>query len=285
MTPHAEGEFAGSEGRLYWQAWQPADAKGKAKALLIIVHGYAEHSGRYRHVADYFAAHGYAVYTFDQIGHGQSAGQRGHVVDFDHYIEDLKRFIALAQSKEPGLKTFLLGHSQGGLVVLRYGIVYPADVNGVVVTGAGLMLSMLVPAWKLALGKVLSNLVPTFSMSSDIPAQYLSHDPAVSGAYAAQDPLVHHVATARWASEFFAAQADTLAAAERFTLPYLLLHGGDDHIASVEGAKQFHAAAASRDKTLKFYDGYYHELYNELGKETVLADVDEWLEKHLTQGD
>ncbi len=222
MSQHLEGKFSGTEGELYWQAWKP---DGAPNALLIILHGFDDHSARYAHVANYFAARGYAVYTFDQIGHGQSAGKRGHVTRFDNYVEDANRFVALARTKEPERKTFLLGHSQGGLVALRYGIAHPQGVNGIVTTGAALMLALTPPAWKVRLGKVLANVAPSFAMSNAIPIEVLSHDPAILTARK-QDAHRHGVATARWANEFFAAQADTLAAAPRFTLPCLLLHGG-----------------------------------------------------------
>ncbi|MEP7198248.1 MAG: lysophospholipase, partial [Chloroflexota bacterium] len=265
------------EGQLYWQAWKP---DGELKALLVIAHGFDDHSARYAHVADHFGARGYAVYTFDQIGHGQSAGPRGHVESFEHYVEDLNRFVALAQTQVPDVKSFVLGHSQGGMVSLRYGIAHPHAVSGIVTSGAGMMLSMSPPRWKVTLGKVLSNVAPRFALANGIPPNALSRDPAVAAARQ-QDPHRHGVATTRWADEFFKAQADTLAAAPRFTLPCLLLHGGADPIINPEATKQFFAAASSTDKTMKIYDGMYHEIYNEVGKEQVLADVEQWIDKRL----
>jgi alpha-beta hydrolase superfamily lysophospholipase len=278
MSTQAEGRIAASAGQLYWRAWKPS---GPARALLVLAHGYAEHIGRYEHVAGFFQGRGFIFYAFDQAGHGKSDGRRGHVNAFGDYISDLKRFVAFAQEREPRLPTFLLGHSQGGLVSLAYGVGQPTELRGIVVSGPALRLAMPVPAWKLNLGKALSGVVPTLAMPNGIPSDFLTHDPLISGAYARQDPLVFKVATARWATEFFRAQTETLAAAPRLTLPCLLLHGGDDRIASPEGTRQFFAAAGASDKTLKIYDGFYHEIFNEIGKEQVLADVAQWLEKHL----
>src|ERR1700737_4052747 len=111
MTSDAEGKLAGSMGQLYWRAWKPS---GPAKALLVLAHGYAEHIGRYEHVANFFRGRGFAFYAFDQIGHGKSDGRRGYVNSFADYLADLKGIITFAQARERGLPTFLLGHSMGG---------------------------------------------------------------------------------------------------------------------------------------------------------------------------
>jgi acylglycerol lipase len=277
MIAQAEGRFAGSPGQLYWRAWNPT---GRAKALLVLVHGYAEHIGRYEHVANFFRGRGFAFYAFDQAGHGKSDGRRGYINAFTDYLTDLKGFIALAQAREPGLPTFLLGHSMGGLESLTYGEQQPAELRGIIVSSPGLRLAMPVPAWKLVLGKALSRLAPSLAIANGIPSQFLTHDPAISGAYAQRDPLVFKTATARFADEFFRAETRTLAEAPRFIMPCLLMHGGDDRIASPEGTRQFLATAGSADKSLKIYDGFYHEIFNEIGKERVFEDVAQWLEKH-----
>ena len=280
MSAPSDGTLTGSAGRLYWRARKPA---GPARALLVLVHGVAEHIGRYEHVAAYFVGRGYAFYAFDQAGHGKSEGARGHINAFGDYLADLQRFITLAQEREPGLPTFLLGHSMGGLVSLAYGEQQPPELRGIIVSAPGLRLAMPVPKWKRALGKALSGVMPTLAMANGIPPELLTHDPAISGAYAQHDPLVFKTATARWATEFFRTQVETLAAADRFTLPCLLMHGGDDRLVSPEGTRQFFAAAGSADKSLKIYDGFYHEIFNEIGKEKVFEDMRAWLEQHVAR--
>ena len=276
MTAHLEGQFVGGEGQLYWQAWQP----DVAKALLVIVHGFDDHSGRYAHVAEYFSARVFAVYTFDQIGHGKSGGARGHIDRFDDYVEDLDRLIGLARSKSPGVKVFLYGHSQGGMVALRYGIANPDRVNGIITSGAGMMLAMPTPAWKVGLGKVLARGMPRFAMANGIPLDALTHDEQML-ALTRSDPLRHGRASARWADEFFRAQQDTLANASQLHVPLLMLHGGSDRLIDPEATKRFYASAASRDKRMKIYDGMYHEICNEVGRERVLADMEQWLNERL----
>jgi alpha-beta hydrolase superfamily lysophospholipase len=276
------GHFTGVTAQLFWRAWLPSTPP---KALLVLLHGFDDHSGRYQHVGDTFAQRGFAVYGFDLIGHGQSEGRRGYVARFDDYLEDVKRFVAIAQTKTPDVPTFLVGHSMGGLIALRYGILYPQELSGVITTGAALLLALPVPSWKIMLSKTLSQLVPTFTLPNDIPAQLLTHDQTiVNTRLNHQDPYTHYVATARWGAEFLAAQADTLAQAPRFSLPCLLMHGSADGIVSPDGTRRFHDACGSADKTIKIYDGFYHEVYNEIGKEQVFADVEQWLNQHVEKG-
>jgi alpha-beta hydrolase superfamily lysophospholipase len=270
--------FDGCTGRLACRAWHPA---GQPRGLLVLAHGYAEHIGRYAHVAESFTARGYAVYGYDMIGHGLSEGRRGHVARFADYVEDLRRFVAIAQNRDPERSTFIVGHSQGGLIALAYGETNPVGLSGMVISAPGLELAMPVPGWKLALSKVLSRIAPTFSMANGIPAEYLTRDHSIASAYAVTDPLIVKVASARWAAEFAQAQSDTLAGANRFRLPVLLMHGSADRLINPDSTRRFYAAAASEDKTLKIYDGFYHELFNELGKEQVFADMESWLERHL----
>jgi len=277
VIAHSEGQFVGGEGQLYWQAWQPE----AARALLLIVHGFDDHSGRYTHVAEYFSSHGFAVYAFDQIGHGKSGGARGHIDRFDDYVEDLNRFVGLARSKSPGMKAFVYGHSQGGMVALRYGITYPNRVDGIMTSGAALLLAMPAPAWKVGLGRVLASRMPKFAMANGIRLDALTHDERMLE-LTRSDPLRHGRASARWADEFFKAQRDTLASASRFTTPLLMLHGGVDRIISPEATRQFYASAASRDKQIRIYEDMYHEICNEVGRQQVLADMEQWMNERLS---
>lgn len=278
MQTDNQTTFDGFSGKLAWRAWRPST---QPRAVLVLAHGYAEHIGRYAHVAEYFTGRRYAVYGYDMAGHGLSEGRRGHITHFSDYLEDLRRFIAVAQTREPELPTFVVGHSQGGLIALAYGETNPPGLEGMVISAPGLELAMPVPGWKIGLGKILSKLVPTFSMSNGIPEEHLTRDSAVSGAYAQTDPLIVKVASARWVTEFSQAQTDTLAAAHRFQLPCLIMHGSADRLINPDGTRKFFAAAGSEDKTLKIYEGYYHELFNEVGKEQVFADVAQWLDKHI----
>jgi len=271
---HAEGKFNASDGlELYYQAWRP---DGETKAALAVVHGYGEHSGRYLNPVNYFVPRGYALYAFDLRGHGKSAGQRGHINRFDEYLSDTDTFLKLVREQQPGRKVFLLGHSLGGLIVAAYAEDHPGELPGLIMSSAFLQFKLKVPGWKMALARTLSNLMPTFTMTNDVPAAHLSHDSALVAAYDV-DPLNHHVATARWGTQVIAAQTRTLDRAGEVTIPVLVLYAGADQIADPEGSALFFERVKLTDKAVHRYDGYYHEIFNEMDKDTVFRDLEVWL--------
>jgi alpha-beta hydrolase superfamily lysophospholipase len=271
---HTEGKFNTSDGlELYYQAWQP---DGETKAALAVVHGYGEHSGRYLNPVNYFTPRGYALYAFDLRGHGKSAGQRGHINRFDEYLSDTDTFLKLVREQQPGRKVFLLGHSLGGLIVAAYAEDHPGELPGLIMSSAFLQFKIKVPGWKMTLARTLSNLMPTFTMANDVPAAHLSHDPKVVATYDV-DPLNHHVATARWGTEIMAAQTRTLDRAGELTIPVLVLYADADQIADPKGSALFFERVKLADKTVHRYDGYYHEIFNEMDKDTVFRDLEVWL--------
>ena len=272
---HTEGKFTARDSlELYHQAWLP---DGEPKAAFVVVHGYGEHSGRYVNPVNYFVPRGLAFYAYDLRGHGKSPGPRGHIVHFDEYLADTHAFLKLVRELNPGRRMFLLGHSLGGLIVSAYVENYPTDdLSGLIMSSAFLGFRMQVPAVKAAMGRVMSSLMPALTMKNDLSAALLSHDPAVVAAYDA-DPLNHHVGTARFLTEVTTAQARTLERAGEVRLPLLVMYAGDDQIADPECSRVFFERAASADKTLHGYDGYYHEIFNETNKEVVFKDWECWL--------
>jgi len=271
---HTEGKFNASDGQeLYYQAWRP---EGEPKAALAVVHGYGEHSGRYLNLVNYFAPRGYALYAYDLRGHGQSAGQRGHIHRFNEYLSDTDTFLKLVREREPNRQVFLLGHSLGGLIVSAYAEEHPGELPGLIMSSAFLQFKIKVPGWKAAVARVMSALNPTMTMPNDLPASWLSHDPAIVAAYDT-DPLNHHVATARWFTEVLAAQTRTLDRASELQIPVLALYAGDDLIGDPAGSALFFERAQLADKTQHRYDGYYHETFNEVEKEIVFRDLEAWL--------
>ena len=272
---HTEGRFSTADKlELYYQTWQ---SEGSPKAALAIVHGYGEHSGRYLNVVNYFAPRGYALYAFDLRGHGKSPGQRGHVNRFEEYLADTDAFLKFVRQLNPGRKLFLLGHSLGGLIVAAFAESYPTgELSGLIMSSAFLQMKMKVPGWKMTMARTLSNLLPTFTMANDLGADLLSHDPSVAAAYTT-DPLNHYAATARWGTEIFAAQTRTLDRAGEVKTPTLVIYAGDDQIADPEGSALFFERLKVTDKTTHCYDGYYHEIFNEVGKDTVFKDMENWL--------
>ena len=256
--------------------------------MLTVVHGYGEHGGRYAHVAAALAPAGIAVEVCDLRGHGASDGARGHVDRFECYLDDTRRFLEDVATDHPGAPLFVLGHSLGGLIVALIaegppgvggpspGDTGPSSWAGVVLSSPFLRLAEMPSAPVLATARLLSAITPARDIGNTLDPEALSHDAGVVAAYRV-DPLNHHVATARWAVETIAAQEKALAGATRLSLPLLVLYGSADAIAAPGQTRTLYERASSPDKTLRCYDGWYHELFNEVGKERVLADLAVWL--------
>jgi alpha-beta hydrolase superfamily lysophospholipase len=277
---HNEGRFSGYGGlELYYQCWRP---EAKPKAVLTITHGHGEHSGRYGNVVDWFVPRGYAVHAFDLRGHGHSAGPRGHIDRWDVLREDLGAFLALVREQERGQPVFLMGHSLGGLIALEYVLHHPEGLAGVVASGPVLSEPGISP-FLITLSKVLSRIVPRLALKSGLDTTALSRDPAVVAAYV-NDPLVHSFGTARLGAELAKAVEWTQAHAADLALPCLIVHGAEDRICPPEGSRIFYENVAFADKERQVYAGYYHEVYNDVGKEQVLAAVQAWIERHLPAG-
>ncbi len=272
MTTNKEGMIKSKDGTEIFYKYILAD---KPKASVFIVHGLGEHLGRYDNVTNTLKE--YNLFLLDLRGHGKSGGKRGHVMRFDEYLDDVDALRNEMKGLVQG-KTFILGHSMGGLIVLRYAIYRPEGISGVVSSGPLLGVNVKVPKIKDMIGRLVANLAPGLSMSNEIDTGKLSHNKAVVDAYN-NDPLVHAKVSARWYVEMVKAMEDTNANAGRLSMPCLILHGSADALTNPESSREFFEKAGSKDKTYKLYDGYYHEVYNEVEKQKPLSDMAEWLNK------
>ncbi len=271
---HTEGHFTTSDGAdIYTRAWLPDDTP---QAIILIVHGLGDHSGRYGHYVDYFVPRCYALYSFDTRGHGRSSGVRGHVDRFDRYVEDIDQRIAEARSDWPGTPLFVLAHSLGSLMGLSYARQHPDKLTGLIVTGTALKDALQVPAWQRRLATVLSRVTPSLKMNNGIALSGLSHDPAVMTVYQA-DPLTHTWGTPRLATEAEAVRAQIRQSASSWHVPTLMLHGSADPICLAEGARQFAAQAPAGMAEYHEYAELYHEIHNEPEREQVFRDIEAWL--------
>ncbi len=274
---HEEGFFSGVDNtELYYQSWQPDEP---ARAVLVIAHGLGEHSGRYQNVVKALVPQGYAIYALDHRGYGRSPGQRGHINEWAEYREDLRQFVQMVQEKEAERPLFLMGHSMGGCIALNYAEDYPGGLQGVVASAPAVG-KLDIPTALAVMSKLLSSVWPSMSVSSGLDVEAISRDTAVIETYQ-NDPLVHDKGTPRLATELDKAAQETLARANTFQPPLLLIHGDADRLVNVQNTREFYTAVPHNDKTLIIYEGGYHESHNDLHKDEMLADLTVWLEEHL----
>ncbi len=280
MIHHKQGTFPGvGKLQLYYQSWYPEE---KVKAILAIVHGLGAHSDRYKNVIQHLIPKQYAVYGFDLRGHGRSPGQQGYINRWSDFREDLRAFLELIKTQHPKTPIFLLGHSLGSVIVLDYALRYPQEAStlGGVITLAPALGKVGVSKTRLLIGKLLSRVWPRFTLNTGLDLSASSRDENIIAAYA-QDSLRHTRGSARLATEFFATVDWVNTHAADWQLPLLILHGGADRVTLPEGGKIFYQRVSSPDKLRIEYPGAYHELQNDLNYQEVLADLENWLERHL----
>ncbi len=262
---------------LYWKAWLP---DGKPKAIILVAHGLGEHINRYTNLVNNVIPRNYAVYGLDHRGHGKSEGPRCYIDRFQIYIDDLKTFADMVCKENPGLKTILLGHSMGGLIATCYAEQHQDELCCLVVSAPLLAPGDSVAPATITMAKILSVLTPRLGVQT-LDSTYLSHDRAVVEAYD-RDPLVYRgKITARLGSEMFTTMFRVQQGMPALKIPLLIMQGTGDKLVSPEGAKLLHTRAGSADRTLKMYDGFYHELFNEPDREKVFADLVPWLDSHI----
>jgi alpha-beta hydrolase superfamily lysophospholipase len=249
-------------------------------AVLLIVHGLAEHSGRYGNVVNHFVPLGYAVYGIDHPGHGRSDGPRAHAERFQDFLDPLQVFLGRIRDWQPGIPIFLVGHSLGGLISAAYLIDQPDEPAGAILSAPSVMMPGSVSTLTLLAGKVLSALLPRLGLVR-LEAEGVSRDPVVVRAYR-QDPLVFTgKITARLGTELLQAMGRVLAEAQKISLPLLILQGAEDKLVDPQGAQVLFDRVSSVDKTIKVYEGLYHEVFNEPEHDQVLGDVEKWLAGQL----
>lgn len=275
---HIEGNFRGVRNtNIYCQAWRP---EGNVKAVLLVVHGLGEHCGRYMNVVNHFVPLGYAVYGFDHIGHGKSDGVREFVERFEDYTNTLTIYHNMVKGWQMGKPVFLLGHSMGGLIASHYLIDHQANFRGAVISAPSIKVSDSISQATITLGKILSVLAPKAGVLA-LNANGVSRDPEVVTTYL-NDPLVFHGKTpARLAAELLSAMLRVATTADKITLPFIVVQGGEDKLVDPAGAKMLYDKASSHDKTIKVYEGLYHEVFNEPERARVLKDVETWLAGHV----
>jgi alpha-beta hydrolase superfamily lysophospholipase len=255
-----DSTFPGSEGSVFYRAWQPETPPHR---IVVVVHGYAEHSARYQHVAEILSAAGSAVYAEDHLGHGRSEGERALITDFEHVVDDLASLADLATGEHPGLPLLFMGHSMGGLLASRYAQRHPERVAGLLLLGA------VIGDWRWARETLAQPTMP------DPPTDWsgMSRDPAAVREYST-DPLVYRDRYQRPLLEAEVVALDRFNAdIGRLTMPVLLLHGRDDpfvyYRTSLEAACRLPTGAL----VIRVFPGARHELVNETNRMEVLGEI------------
>ena len=270
----AEFTLTGRHGReLFVRVWESPQTP---RAVIILAHGFGEHSGRYEHVASRLTGAGYLVVAPDHHGHGHSAGPRARV-DFADAVADLDQVVDSQVRIHPHLPVIMLGHSMGGGIALRYAIAHQQRLRGLILSAPLVRLDVN-PALKV-IGRLTARVAPGAPVAQ-LDAGLVSRDPAVVSAYIA-DPLVHHgsipaATAAGWVRHGGSIMAD----AGRITVPTLLLWGTADGLCPPAGAEQLARALSATDLTTRSFDGLYHEIFNEPEREAVLNEVVAWLAAH-----
>lgn len=267
--------------QLHERAWP---AQGQPRAVVVIVHGYGEHIGRYDATALALGAAGFTVRGFDLRGHGQSGGTRGFCRRFGEYLEDLDAEIVRARGES--LPLFLLGHSFGGLIAAHWALAHPSELTGLVLTSPFFGLALAVPGAKVLAGKIASKIYPSLALPTGLKGADVSRDPEIQALYES-DPLNNKNATARWFTETAAAQAELEQRAGEIKLPVLLIAGGADPVASTAQARRVFERLGAADKRLNVLDGQRHEVLNELlaDRTRTVGEIAEWLQAHARADD
>ncbi len=278
---HAKGTLIGQRSvQLVYASFVPDTAP---KAAVALAHGIGEHMGRYSHVVEVLVQRGYAVYSIDHRGHGESQGRRAVVERFEYFVDDLRLMVDKLQADLPGLPVFMLGHSMGGLIAFHYAARYQHELAGLVLSGPALELDA--PPHLRRVARLLGTLAPWLPVAplAKGPESALSRDPRVQELFNA-DPLVYKKKVkAGMGYQLLKAVMEAQALMAQLALPLLLMQGEADRIVNPAGVKRLYAEARSADKTLKLWPECRHEIFNELEKDEIIAYAADWLDAHVPQ--
>jgi len=275
---HEEGFLNSADHlRLFWQRFTPP----KARATVFVLHGAGDHGGRYPALTTALVRAGFQVALLDLRGHGQSDGRRWYIDSFTDYLHDVDAFIAkLSQDGIAGDTLFAVAHSQGGLVESLWALRHARLLTGLVLSSPWFRLARPPAAATVLAAKLVGRIVPWLPISSGLDASQLTSDPEMQR-WTDHDPLYGRKATPRWFEEAGKAQAEALRRAGELETPLLVLAAGADPIADASAERAFFDATGSKDKKFVMYEGFRHELFNEVRREQPIGEAVAWLTAHL----
>jgi alpha-beta hydrolase superfamily lysophospholipase len=276
LNDMSEETFDGVGGlKIFVRSWRPV---GKARGVMILIHGFNAHGGYMEWPGEQFSADGFAVYALDLRGRGKSEGERSYVEEFSDYLEDVDKLVALAKSRNPGLPVYVLGHSAGGVIAASYVFEHQDDIAGLICESFAFDVGL--PNAVSLILKGISHLTPHLHVYALKNADFSRDPQAVERMN--NDPLIAKESQpAETAAEMLKAADRLRENMPKFTVPVLIIHGTEDKVTRPAGSQYFYDTAASSDKTLRLYEGHFHDLLNDVGKEVVMADIKTWINKRL----
>jgi alpha-beta hydrolase superfamily lysophospholipase len=266
--------FNGRAGtRIFMRSWRPQE---QPRAVIVICHGVNSHSGQYLWAAERLQAEGFAVYAYDHRGRGRSAGPRFYIDDIEDYTQDLGTVIKLVKEREPGLKIFLLGHSAGGVISCTYALDHQVELAGFICESFAFQVPA--PGFVLAIIRGLARIAPTLPVLKLKNRDFTRDQTALAALET--DPLIKgEIQPARTVAALLRATDRMRREFSTITLPVLIMHGTEDKATVPAGSQRFYDEAGSTDKTLRLYDGHFHDLLNDIGKEGVMDEIVRWIRK------
>jgi acylglycerol lipase len=274
-TAHEETIDSAKGLKIFVRSWSPESAP---RAVVVVCHGVNSHGGQYTWVGEQFAANGLAAYALDLRGRGKSEGERFYVEDIADYVSDVAGTVALAKSRHPGVPVFLLGHSAGGVVSSVYVLENQKELAGFICESFAFQVPA--PGFALAAIKGLSHIAPRLPVLK-LKNEDFSRDPKAVEALNSDTLTWHEVQPAITVAALVRADERLRVEFPQITLPVLIMHGTEDRATVCHGSEFFYQTAGSTDKTLKLYEGHYHDLLNDIGKEAVMTDIRTWIDAHL----
>jgi acylglycerol lipase len=272
----SESSFKTADGvNIFTRSWKP---EGTPRAVIVLVHGFNAHSGYMIWAAEQFATHGLAAYALDLRGRGRSGGERFFIEKFSDYTGDVDRLVELARSANPGLPVYMLGHSAGGVVASTYVFEHQDTMAGLVCESFALDVG--VPDAAALLIKGIGHLAPHLHVYA-LKNEIFSRDPAVVATMNADPLIAHESQPAETSAELIRGAEQLKANMPKYSVPILIIHGTADKATRYQGSQYFYDHAGSKDKTLTLYDGHYHDLLNDVGKEGVMAYIQSWLDDRI----
>jgi alpha-beta hydrolase superfamily lysophospholipase len=268
-----EAEVEAPDGtEIHYSVTRPA---GQAQRVVVLIHGFADHSGRYRELIDHLAGHGAVVYAYDQRGNGRSGGQRGHVMRYQELGDELDTFLKLAYVAEPGIERVIYAHSTGAILALTYLYDHPDAADRIILSAPCLILTFEAPAAKVFIGKVFSSVLPKVTLQAGFDPGAVSRDPALVEANKGDELVTQAISTRFYTEVYGKAMPAALARIEELKLPTLVIQGTGDLLVSPKVADEFEKRVPNA--TIKRYEGGYHESHNDIQREQVFLDIDAWL--------